>query len=269
MSDLTSKILLGGGLLGAFYLYQKDQAGTKTSNVPLSTEGDQQVRVLEVAGITSESIPDYKTWTRGHWREWMQALYKNAPQIAKRTIWGAWQSDENEHRTKFPAFITLATTLLATPPKEEELANVFQIDETSSPVYDTWTNWYNNIPVWQCGEWIAWFDSMERAWGIATARQRWLSGWEFSDNWSLGSNGWSCSQDCDFISKMASRGLDVADWGMWTLCSLSRSGYNIVQTAENVSKGTNNVTKALSDSGQLIGYGLGAAGLYWLYKQVK
>ena len=224
--------------------------------------------MIAVSGIQATSQPDYKTWTRAHWAAWSQSLLQNnSPEDTKTILWNAWRNGENPFADKFPSVDSLFFSLIAYRP--DTAVGAFNIDENSLPVYDTWTAWYNNVDVWECADWKNWFDAMETAWSRTTAQQKFASAWSYADNWSLGSNGWSCSQTCGFIDDMTQRGVDVADTGMRTVCNLTNIPYNIVTAGSNVSQGINSATNAAANVAPFLIYGGAAFLAYKAYQTTK
>ena len=234
-------------------IIHSDNAPIDTSHSGLQTAGNS-TGMVAVSGVDVSSSPDYKQWTRKHWAAWCQLLLKNnSLEDVKTIIWAAWRNQENEFSDKYPTVEPLFYSLVSY--QINNAVGNLSIDENSQPVYDTWGGWINNVTVWECPDWKNWFDKMAAAWGDQTAIQKFSSAWSFADNWSLGSNGWSCSQTCNFIDEMQQRGVDVADTGMRTICNLTTIPYNLVTAGATVSQGVNTAANTAASVAPLIIYG--------------
>jgi hypothetical protein len=208
--------------------------------------------LVAMSGIMPNSQPDYTIWTRSHWATWYHSLLQNfSPEDAKNLIWAAWIKAENPFAyfvetegaapvNKFPNADILVFSLAAYQP--DGMVGAFNITATSLPVYDTWSAWWNNIDVWECADWKVWFDVMETDLGRTIAQQKFVSAWSYKDNWASSSNARICSHDCTFIDEMTQRGIDVAFFGVRTVCNLVNIPYNIIEAGENISQGAANAT---------------------------
>lgn len=266
----SNKLILGAGLAALFLVTKNDNQPppapitpyTPVDPTPVVTD-DRTVVVSGMVSITAESKPDFATWQRKEWALWYRALaQKSGSERAITIVWASWNSSENHMAYKFPSGYHLERILILWQP-DVTVGNIV-ITENSSPLYDTWTAWLYSSPVWYCPDWMAWFDVMELAWGTQTAQQKFASAWSHPDNWKFLSNGYSCSQDCSFIKIMMERGIDVADTGLHTLCSLSNVPYNLVKAGENITEGIRDTTSLVS---KIMPIAILGGGAYFLYKR--
>ncbi|MGH1339289.1 MAG: hypothetical protein ACRBFS_24435 [Aureispira sp.] len=216
-----------------------------------------------IGNITIKSQPDYDNWQRKEWALWYRAIaQQEGPARAIDTLWAAWNVEANSIAFKLPSSYHLERVLVLWQPKAT--VGNFNITENSTPVYDTWAAWWNNIPVWNCPEWMAWFDAMEIAWDLQTAQYKFSSGWTNPDNWNITGVGRKCREDCSFIKIMIERGIDVAPIGMHTLCSIINVPYNLIKATENVSEGIKDTTSLAS---KVMPVAILGGGAYYLYKK--
>jgi hypothetical protein len=283
--NLIPLLILGtGGFMYVNAQNKKTVVPSNSSTVVTASDGGRgglQVDSSRIAmvGITINSQPDYKTWTRSHWAAWYQSLLQNnSPEDTKTIVWNAWLNGENPFAyyvetegaapiNKYPNADVFVFSLAAYRPA----ANVgaFNITANSLPVYDTWTAWWNNVDVWECSHWKVWFDVMEADWGLATAQQKFVSAWSYEDNWASASNARICSHDCTFIEDMTQRGIDVAFFGVRTVCNLVNIPYNIIEAGENISQGAADTTATAASVTPWLIYGGVAVLAYKAYQFAK
>lgn len=271
-----STIIFGGLGAAVALAYASSTKNTlpppPTGTPPLNTQNTTAVgpgkQVAGIPDITASSMPDYSSWKRAEWASWYKALFLSSDSAtAKSRVWNAWTSERNEYKENIPSADLLEMNLATWRPTGE--IGAFNVTANSTPVYDTWTNWYNNTPVWNCSDWVSWFDAMSAKDGIAKARTKFASAWEYKDNWSFGSNGWSCSQTCDFVDKMHQRGLSVGDTGMTTICSFTNIPANVVATVDIATAGAKNTVATLSAILPAAVVVAGAAFVYTKYQETK
>lgn len=277
---------LGIGLAAAtaFLVFggSKTTTTTNTNNTPpnppapdTTTPGggpslyDPTGPISGIPGITSESSP-IRDWKRPEWSTWYKELSGVYDQLtALQMVWNAWRSMPYADYIRDPKILwaNLATW------RQKDIAGIgsftFPITATASPVYDTWTNWWNNIPAWGCNEWQTWFTALENTYGLEPAKNKFISAWTYTDNWATGSNAWDCSQTCDFINFFRTKGIDVADFGMETICNLIQVPYNLSVAAAGATQGISATINTAANIAPLIIIGAGAALLYKQYQSVK
>lgn len=220
-----------------------------------------------VPGIYRNSYPE-SNWRRAHWATWYKELIQASDLLAAtNTIWQAWQN--MPYANKITDVQLLAANLLTWRPINNMGIGNFNITASSTPSYDTWTNWYNSVPIWDCEEWKNWFLAMENDWGLPTAKQRFISAWTYTDNWAMGSNAWGCSQDCDFINFFRLKGIDVADFGMETICNLIQVPYNLSSAAAAATQGIAATINTAANMVPIAIVGLTGIFLYSKYKETN
>lgn len=252
-----SKLLTGVFLLGGAYALTrpKNSPNNKDVNItprytnttpPVLTTGGESIAGVKVS---PNERPDYDNWSRAHWAAWYGAIYNSQGAVAARSkVWDAWNSKENPQsiqvRLQTPEALEFALVVYR---GKSTIGAPHHIDENSTPIYDTWSAWWNSTTPWGCGDWVTYFDKMESAWGKIFAQQKWVSAWQHPDNSALGGLAASwCTGDCDFIAKMDARGIDAAAFGTRSFCGLSNTAGNLIRAVEHTSEGIANTAKVAS-----------------------
>lgn len=281
---MKTKKIIGLGLLGvaAFALSKSND-----SNVP--PKGDQPPGLPDIqidpAGGSEEvfeekiavgrlSIPEnakelskeqYETFKRVEWRQLLQQKLDagKSLSVAAQELWELWYNPNNPYRNYAISPPALFLMIITKPQRVEAVGRV--LNWNSSPVYPTWTNWWNGEQAWTCSEWKVWHQKLEEHYkSTYKANQIWEPAFDHPDNnpnLNLGfaTGKAACMLDCDFAEYMASKDINIHDLLSQTVCDLSNVVLNIIDTAESVSSGVKN-------TGKILQWGIPLAATYFAYK---
>lgn len=224
--------------------------------------------------ITGVGDIRYKEWTRKEWSGLYQELYTDNPlQEANDTIWEKWTDPKNK-KSKYFNDVKALIINLGTYRSQDSIGQVFYITWESQPVYNTWSNWWNDVEYWQLIQWQMWYKELKLHFGKIEAQKQFQNAWSYSENWgsfaisptSDDSMGLKGGYDCDFINFFRHEGIDVALFGAENLCTLVSTGTNLIDATENVSEAIEVTTGAIAN---IMPYLLLTVAGLTIYSQVK
>lgn len=259
----NNKILIGGAAVALLLMVTKKKPTIKPTTWP-SPGDDQSIPVPDggtaVSGFEIGARPNYQEWIKKDWLAYYKYLVSTNQSTANAILWAKWNDFDNPYRSKFASWEFLAISLLQ---NNDQIGALITAD--SSPVYDTWSNWWNNITPWDCGVWRIWFDMNNQKSGAVSARAKFADAWNYTDNWGGYGNfgmGDKCGIDCDFINYFRLKGLDVATFGATSICTLVSIPTNLLDASANASK-------AIKTASTVIPLAATAAIIYVIYTQSK
>lgn len=272
-----NKVLILGGLAAAtVYALSQDKEDYTVPPPPppppptTGTTATQTLSTLNGIGRVDNPGTPQASWSRPEWSKWYRAQLAIDPQNANSLLWSEWNNSANEKvKDKFPAVEMLGLSLINWLPLDGPAVEGFNITAHSTPVYDTWSNWWNNVDHWELNHWVLWFDELQAAFGQALAINKWLDAWSYVDNWSSNSVGNYGSIDCDFIDQMMQRGIDIAATGAMTVCAFTNIPYNLVSAGESLSSGVKDTANAISTVAPILVWGGAGLLAYSAYKKIQ
>jgi len=193
---------------------------------------------------------NYRTSKRSDWRNFYKLLTETeSVEDGQKILWSNWINANNPNRNKFKTVEALIFNLLTYKSPNAQIGS-FSITADSVPVYNTWSNWWNGIEVWECPQWIEWFEKNNVKYGANSTKYKFVNAWSYADNFSIGvwgdGMGYTCGRDCDFINYFRVKGIDVTVWGAQTVCNLVSIPTNLIDATANLTQtisNTTNVTK--------------------------
>ena len=252
------------------YVVSNEQYQSQPVNNDLSLIGE----------IMEEEMPiiDYKNWRGENWSNWFKLFSQNYTDKEKaiKDAFVIWSDPRNPYKNVFLSdkqFI-LALAMGERLPKlyNADVAGLRGIGAvitwSSTPVYDTWTNWWYGTTVWGCPEWIEWHRQLKIKYGASDARYRWNSGAQHPDNQYGGGAFHSCLSDCDFYKYQVQNNLwrpslPLTGTYTWLMCDVGGAVTNVTNTAVSISEG-------LAITGKALTYAIPVAtavATYFLYKK--
>lgn len=259
MSD--NKIAIAAAIIGAGYLLTQKKPPPppppiiETQSTP---EHTPELGIEGIGAIDRTSTPDFETWKRIEWSTFFRDLYENSsePENTPVIVWDLWNVESNPHREKFPTIEAFIFNL-ATYRDKSIIGDSapFVVTADSTPVYETWTNTWGGQPSWDCEQWQQWYVKLAQKLGAQEARDKWANAWSYVDNWGfkwrLTAGQW-CGIDCDFINYFRLKGIDVANTGAETTCTLVSIPTNLLDATANITEGAVNVTEGIVDTTSLL-----------------
>lgn len=226
---------------------------------------DHQLMSVSGFAIYSDSQPT-EHWRRAEWAAWAKAQLaatNKSSDAVLDSVWLAWTTLGNQKHinNKQLLWINILGHRL-----DASITGTPNITADSIPIYDTWSNWWNSVVEWNCMDWLNWYDALAARHGAAVAQSKWKAAWEYEDNWSLGSMGWSCSQTCNIIDEFLQRGINMADTGMLTICQLTNVPYNAAVAVNSASEGIKDTVALLAT---VLPVAVVVGGSMYLYKEYK
>jgi hypothetical protein len=220
--------------------------------------------ILTVVDI--KDTPDRKAWVQN----FNQYRASNSFIDAAQLIWNDWNTQGNVFLELLPTPEALLFSLLTYVPERVDLpiisAPPTPIKWDDTPIYDTFSNYWDGVYTWNCADWQAWHVALETHFGsTSTANGLWKSAWLHDDNYCivLGSFGCpktsNCRYNCDFVKYFASKDMEIGNVFSNGYCDLTSIVLNIIETVDNVTQGVNNTTKTVSN---LLPWAAGAGILY-------
>lgn len=210
----------------------------------------------------------YNRWNRSDWSNFYHYLTENTPN-QNEILWQLWDVEQNPNRTYFKSVESLIFNLVHYKPNAPAIGS-FTITADSVPIYNTWSNWWNNIAAWECNHWIEWFEKNQIKYGAAATKQKFVNAWSYPDNFSIGlwgdGAGYICGRDCDFINYFRVKGIDVTVWGAQTVCNLVSIPTNLIDATASLS---NTVKKTANVVETLVPISIAAIIMLFLYNKAK
>lgn len=194
----------------------------------------------------------YNTWKRKDWKQYfLSVLESNSLEKTGEVLWSAWNSPENPNKDRFNNIESLLFNLY-TYKEKTAINTVPTITADSVPVYNTWSNWWNDSEsVWNCNHWIEWYEKNALAYGANSTKYKFINYWSSPDNFSVGvfgdGMGYTCGRDCDFINYFRVKGIDVTVFGATTVCNLVAIPSNLLDATANLSQTVSNTTRVMSN----------------------
>ena len=245
---------------------------TNYEYIPNSNTGTNSSNVGSIQNFDYESIK-WNIWRGKEWSNWFkdfQLNYENKYE-AFEDAFIIWRNQLNPYRNFFLDIKQFVLGLAIADIKNIELPRntigQFNITYSSTPVYDTWYNWWNNVPVWNCAEWKQWYIELKNHYGESDARYRWNSASQHPDN-GYGGNFVDCLSDCDFYKFQIQNNLwrpylPITSALTWASCDLGQVVTGATNTVVNASNGIANTSRILNLALPV----LAIAGTYFLYKK--
>lgn len=265
-------------VLGGVYLLSRQKSGDNTGMPSSANNGqtgntlpDFEGQTIEIrTPIVRESVGelseaenlnvDYRNWRGENWSNWFKQFkskFSDSNEAVKQAF-TIWSDIRNPYKNLFlneKQFI-LALAMGERLPKlytaeVEGLRGIGAvITATSTPIYDTWTNWWYGATPWGCPEWMEWHRQLKIAYGDADARYRWNVGAQHPDNNIGGGTFHLCLSDCDFYRYQLANNLwrpslPLTGLTTWITCDVGQVVSNLTGTVQNVSQGLSNTGKIL------------------------
>lgn len=215
----------------------------------------------EITEIGAMQNPRPTAPGRNFWAKRYKDLFLvDGEPTASNTVWNEFNVSTNPFSQFFPSKGSLLLNL-ATYTEPILIAQIgsFNITADSIPIYDTWTNAFNNIPAWECAHWIQWFDANRLMYGAVQAKNKMNDSWNYQDNWSYHGAGHYCGYDCDFVNYFRLKGVDVANFGSVTACNLVAIPTDLIDATASVTKTISNTASTLNTLvpiALILGFGL-------------
>lgn len=169
----------------------------------------------------------------------------DSPEQVLNRLWDMFSSDPEN--TKYIPNKDLFILSLFSKKNSVGAIDLTTITYLSNPVYDTWSNWWNNIKAWNCTVWKDWYIKNVNQLGKASANLKFANAWTEPNNWSIGSNAFDCCNDCDIVQFYANNGVDIRCTGTALLCNIQNLAGNIVNATSQTASVTYKTTKLVND----------------------
>lgn len=263
-----TKTIIGLGTAGCLLF----AINYKKSQKPQPIETTNNTMSLPTLAGTPQNEIDYKTWSRRDWANFYRTIYENeTPQDAARIVWQFWNTNENPNKNQFKNKNELIFNL-ALYREVAQVGDVPTITADSEPIYQTWSNWWNDVTTWDCEIWQMWFDLNRLKYGSTMAKNKFVNAWNHPDNFSytFSSAGNDCGIDCDFVNYFRTKGIDVSYTGVETICNLVSVPSNLIDAtaaATHGAKSTVNTVASLAPYAVVIAAGFLLAKQYKSYKK--
>jgi hypothetical protein len=247
-----------------------DPVFNPTSNTNYSSTNESNVGSLD--NFDYETI-GWNTWKGKDWSNWFKQfqLSYNDKFKAFEDAFVIWRNPLNPYRNFFIEIkqfvLALAIADSYNPSLPRNVIGQFNITYNSTPVYDTYTNWWYNVPVWNCAEWKQWYIELKNYYGENDARYRWNSAAQHPDN-GYGGNFADCQSDCDFYKFQVQNNLwrpfmPITAAYTWAACDIGQVITGATNAAVGVSQGLVNTSRVISIALPV----LAIAGTYFIYKK--
>jgi hypothetical protein len=279
-----SKILyLGAGAAALAYLAMQNKGATTPATNPTATTQPTNpgqlipgvLGVGEQIELSVDSVPKYRTWKRAQWAQlWALMVQEYGPVEALQRLYMLWSAQENPLAANIPTREALLFQVSTyRPPTMAGIGQLDPIEWNSTPIYDTFTNYWNGVDTWGCTHWKIWHQKLEAYYGdTMQANQIWEPAWNDPDNecWALGSFGCpqtaNCRYDCDFVKYLKSKNLPIGNLISNTTCDISNVISAITTSASNIATGAQQSSAVLS---ALLPIGVAVLGGLWIYNKAK
>lgn len=196
-------------------------------------------------------IQEFADLKRKDWVAHFNSLRENNSfNDAARQVWYDFNVEGNPYLRIFKNPEALLFSILTYIPNRAEGERIgtppgTTIAWNSQPIYDTFSNYWNNIDGWTCRDWQNWHIALEAHYGDTyLANAVWESAWNHTDNQCYLASVLLCPQtahcryDCDFVEYIASKDMPIGNILSNTYCSVTNIALNIIRTVENVSDAT-------------------------------
>jgi len=246
-----------------------DPSYNPTSNTNYSSTNSSNVGSVN---INLESI-GWNTWKGKEWSNWFKEFQKNYENKydAFQDAFDIWRNQLNPYKNffldtkQFVLGLAIADSIRTEMPTN--VIGQFNITYNSTPVYDTYTNWWYGIPVWNCAEWKQWYIELKNYYGESDARYRWNSAAQHPDN-GYGGNFSDCQSDCDFYKFQIQNNLyrpymPITAAYTWAACDVGQIITGVTNSAVGVSQGLANTSRVFNIALPV----LAIAGTYYIYKK--
>lgn len=270
------KLLAGGAGLALLYALTEKKSQTPTGGGIVVNSGATSTETQNEPSLIGQAIAppqnaDIETWKRPQWAQLYKYLYETtSPANAANVVWQQWDDERNRNRSRFPNMDLLIFDLATYRPTNGvgATASVATINADSIPVYQTWGNWWNNVPTWDCEIWKEWYNMNALKYGQATARNKFVNAWAHPDNFSytFSAAGNDCGIDCNFVNYFRTKGIDVAYTGVETICNLVSVPSTLIDATASAASAANTTIKTV---GTLLPFAVVALGGMYIYKQYK
>lgn len=184
-----------------------------------------------------------------YYAAYLQEMESNGGDIllAIKTVYDFWNQPDNPMRLNIESADAMLFRIAQASQTINQTAGIgsAQVEWNSTPVYDTFDNWWNGVPdIWTCADWKVWHQKLEQHFNNTyQANQVWEQAWSAPDNqcWVLGAFGCPdtsyCRYECDFVEYLASKEVNIGNLFSNTVCDLSQVVSNITGSVVNVSSG--------------------------------
>jgi hypothetical protein len=214
-------------------------------NIPtIEDPGSSEQSAIFGIAVNRNSIPNYSTWRGKQWAEYFKDVLINSDvDTASTLVWQKWSNGENPFRDRFPSLEAFILNLALRSAGSDNLPSINQVitvTADSQPIYNTWSNWWNNVEYWECPQWVMWYDKNALAYGSSAANDKFQNAWTYSDNWA-----WTSQTAGDNLVSVPS---------------------NLINAASQLTEGvvtTSNLAKTVLPPIIIIG------GVYMAYKMIK
>jgi hypothetical protein len=262
---MNKNIIWAGALgVGLYFLSKKP----KTTTVDLTVSTIDPVPTMGGPSINGNNNVDYTRDRRIDWYNLYRSLVDNVGfENASQQVWGLWNNENNPLKDHFPSQNAFLFNLL-TYRDPSSINSPLTIQADDEPIYNTWSNWWNDIEYWGCPQWQIWYDKNALKYGQQIAKEKFVNAWSYSDNWAWTTQtaGETCGIDCDFVNYFRSKGIDVARFGVQTTCNLVSIPTNLVDATANLTEGIEQTTYY---GKTFLPIALVGAGLYLIYRYTK
>ncbi len=224
-------------------------------------------------------IQEFAQLRRKDWATHFNSLREtNSLRDAAMTLWDEFNVEGNPYLLVLTSPEALLFSILTYIPNRAEGERIGSppgtlIEWDSAPVYDTVSNYWNNIDGWNCTDWKNWHIKLEQHYGDTyTANAVWESAWLHEDNHCLVAAVLFCPQtdhcryDCDFVEYLASKDIGIGNLVSNVYCDLTNIVLNIVRTAVNVTQTAVTISETTKQAVPLVAIALLGAGAYQLTK---
>lgn len=177
---------------------------------------------------------------------------------AGQLIWNDWSTPDNVFFELLPNLESLLFSLLTYIPNRAASPVVSSapvpIQWNDTPSYETVSNRWNNVYIWNCADWQAWHEALEVHFkSTTTANGIWKSAWLHGDNECIAlgiicPDTSYCRYDCDFVQYFASKNMAIGNLFSNAVCDLSNVVLNLTETVETTSESVKKTSKFISDS---------------------
>ena len=229
---------------------------------PKLNPGDSTTPVIQpttetaVSGVKEDtrelSKDQYNSFRRNDWRAILQMKLDAGRELSSATqeLFELWNNNNNQYKNYFQSPIALLLGIIVLDTNTARIGLSPVISWNSTPVYDTFSNYWNGVVGWSCAEWRIWHQKMEAYYeDTYDANEVWETAWNHPDNncMVLGQVGCPdtayCRYDCDFVRYIKSKGISLGNVFSNTTCTLSDVVLDIVESVEDVGEGIRTTAK--------------------------
>ncbi len=261
-------IIIPSAAVLALIAFTKKNRNTPTKAQSIEQNATQTTAAATLPTKTIGNVENYSSMKISEWSDIYKNQYINSdPETAANYVWNLWINERNPHRGQIRNKEQLIFEL-ATYYKKKKIGNTNTLLYSDEPIYQTWYNWFYNVPSWDCDQWKLWYQLNKQKKGQATAKNKFITAWNNPDNFSytFSSAGNECGIDCDFVEFFRVEGIDVSYTGVETICNLSSLPSNVI-TAVNTTAQTANNT--ISTVGAVLPFLIIGGSAFFIYNQTK